>query len=435
MSRQQFNDGQEVIFQDFNKMGARVENQFYDRVLFEMLQRAENALFDDGFLVSYASPSSVSVNAGVGFQTDASQVAPEPKKRLLYRASATTLNLVAPDLTNDRIDIVVMRAARAEGAAESRKFKDAGTGVISNQNLVTSNDWEAEFDIVEGTPNVSPTVPATPSGWIKIAELTVNAVTGLSGSGDVSDERTLMPVGGSATINSLPFVRLTAMAGLTIQQACAEIDNFLKFGYQNYTDYDVLGADPAVPAVNRVRLYHKGGVWYSRENGGAVTPIGSGGGGGGGGAEWLGDALEVDENAAKVKQFQQSAGQKETLWIKVPQGYLAGRQIFAYLNAYSPSSADQWKFQVVATLIRKNQDAVTSVANQRTINSGDITNTVANQDRQLSFDITSATGQINGFAVSAGDRIKLELTRIAPTGTEDTADISMVPGSTEVKFG
>lgn len=435
MSRQQFNDGQELIYQDFNKMGARVENQLYDRVIYEMLQRAENALFSDSFLVSYASPSSVSVNAGVGFQTDNTQVSPEPKKRLLYRAAAATLNIVAPDLVNARIDIVVMRAARASGATESRKFKDAGTGVISNQNLVTSNDWEAEFDIVEGTPSGSPAVPATPSGWIKIAELTVNAVTGLSGAGDVDDTRTLMPVGGAATINSLAFVRLTQSAGLTLQDALEEVDNFLKFGYQNYTDYDVLGADPAAPGTSKVRLYHKGGVWYSRENGGAITPLGSGAGGGGGGAEWLGDSLETTDLGAKIKQFAQSAGQKETLWLKVPQGYLSGRQIFMYLNAYSPSSANQWKFQVVSTLIRKNLDAVTSVANQRTVNSGDITNTVVNQDRQISFDLTSATGQINGFAVSAGDRIKVELTRIAPGGTEDTADINIVPGSTEVKFG
>jgi hypothetical protein len=434
MSRQQFNDGQEVIFQDFNKMGARVENQFYDRVIYEMLQRAENALFDDGFLVSYASPSSVSVNAGVGFQTDNTQVSPEPKKRLLYRAGSTTLNLVAPDLVNDRIDIVVMRAARVSGATESRKFKDAGTLVISNQNLVTSNDWESEFDIVEGTPAGSPVAPATPSGWIKISELYVNAVTGLSGAIDVDDTRTLMPVGGSATINSLAFVRLTQSAGLTIQQACAEIDAFLKNGYQEYTDYDVLGADPAVPAVSKVRLYHKGGVWYSRENGGTITPLGSGAGGGSG-AEWLGDAFEATENGAKTKQFAQGGGQMETLWVKVPQGYLAGRQIFLYLNAYSPSAADQWKFQTVATLIRENQDAVTSVANQRTANSGDIVNAVANRDREVFFDLTSATGQINGFAVSPGDRIKVELTRIVPGGTEDTADIRMVPASTEVKFG
>lgn len=434
MSRQQFNDGQEVVFGDFNKMGARVENQLYDRVIFEMLQRAENALFDDGFLVSYASPSSVSAGAGVGFQTDNTQVAPEPKKRLLYRASSTTLNVTAPDLVNDRIDIVVMRAARVSGATESRKFKDAGTLVISNQNLVTSNDWESEFLIVDGTPAGSPVAPATPAGYIKIAELYVNAVTGLSGAGDVTDFRTLMPVGGSATINSLAFVRLTQSAGLTIQQACAEIDNFLKFGYQNYTDYDVLGADPAVPAASRVRLYHKGGVWYSRESGGTITPIGSGAGGGSG-AEWLGDAFEATENGAKTKQFSQGGGQTETLWVKVPQGYLAGRQIFLFLNAYSPSAADQWKFQTVATLIRENQDAVTSVANQRTANSGDIVNAVANRDREVFFDLTSATGQINGFAVSPGDRIKVELTRIVPGGTEDTADIRMVPASTEVKFG
>jgi hypothetical protein len=434
MSRQKFNDGMEVIFQDFDKVGTRVENQLYDRVIYEMLQKTDNALFSNGFQVSFVSPTSVSVNAGVGFQNDSTQVLPEPKKRLLYRAAATTLTLVAPDTVNDRIDIVVMRAVRANIASETRKFKDAGTGVISNQNMVVATDWESEFDIVEGTPAGSPVEPATPAGWIKIANLLVSAVTGLSGAGAVTDTRVLMPVGGAATINSLAFLRLTQNAALTIQQAFQETDTLLKFGYQNYTDYDVLVTDPAAPAASRIRLYHKSGVWYGRENSGTITPIGSGAGGGSG-AEWIGDSFQADEFGAKTKQYGQGAGQTETLWVKVPQGYLAGRQIFLYLSAYSPSATNQWKLQTVATLIRKNLDAVSSVTNQRTANSGDITNTVVHQDRQVSFDLTSAIGQINGFAVSAGDRIKVELTRITPGGTEDTADIRMVPASTEVKFG
>jgi hypothetical protein len=236
MARRKFNDGMEVIFQDFDKMGALVERTMYDRVIYEIVQRAQNSFFSDSFLVSYASPTSVSVSAGVGFQTDNTQVDPEPIRRLMYRPSAQTVNLTAPDLVNPRIDIIVCKSLRAVSETGTRKFKDAGSGVISNETFDLQSDWEAELLAVAGTPAGSPTAPATPSGYIKIATLTVPAVVGMSGSGNVTDDRVLMPIGGSATINSLAFVRLTQSAGLTLQQALAEVDAYLKFGRQDYTD-------------------------------------------------------------------------------------------------------------------------------------------------------------------------------------------------------
>jgi hypothetical protein len=434
MARRKFNDGQEIVFQDFNKMGQTIEQELYERVIFELVQRGEDAFFDDSFLVNYASPTSVTVNAGSGFQTDATQVAPESKKRLLYRASAPTINLTAPHASLDRIDLVVCKAARADGASETRKYKSP-LGAISNESLVTSDDWEAEIITVDGTAAGSPVAPAVPAGYIKLAECYVSAVSGMSGSGDVTDFRTLMPVGGAATINSLTAVRVTADAALAIQQAILELDTLAKYGLLDYNDFTDQVSDPAVPAAGKMRVYNKGGVLYSRDTVNGIAPLGSGAGGGSG-AEWHGDALEeYDAVNEKVKKFVQGDTQKETLWLKIPQGYLSGRQILMYLNFYSPGSSNQFKFQVVSTLIRKNLDAVTSVANQRTVDSGDITNTVANQDRQLSFQVTSATGTINSVAATAGDRIKVELTRIAPSGSEDTNDVSMVPGSTEVKFG
>jgi hypothetical protein len=435
MARRQFNDGQELVFADLNKMGATIEKELYDRVIYELLQKAEDAVFSDGFLVGYVSPTQVSVNAGVGFQTDATVTDPEPQKRLLYRPNPTTINLTPPDLSFDRIDLVVMKAARVDGATESRKYKDATTSVISNQNMVVTNDWEAEFLVVDGTPAASPVAPAVPSGYIEIASLLVSAVTGLSGAGAVTDLRTILPVGGAATINSLAFSLLTQSAALSIQQAFSETDGLLLDGKARQNDFVDRVTDPAVPAANNLRLYNKGGLLFTRDSLGVVTPVGSGAGGGGGGAQWLGDAFESTEYNQKVKEFAYSGSQKETIFIHVPQGYLSGRQIKMYLGHYSPSAANQFKMQMTSSLVRKSIDAISSTANQHVSNSGDITNTVADQYRELSFDITNSTGQINGFAVNAGDLIRVELERIAPGGTEDTADIRMVPATTEVKFG
>ena len=91
--------------------------------------------------------------------------------------------------------------------------------------------------------------------------------------------------------------------------------------------------------------------------------------------------------------------------------------------------------QIVTSLIRKDVDAISSTTNQNTSDSGDKTNTVANQYRKLDINLSNATGQINSVTVQPGDIIKLELSRIAPAGTDDTQDLRFIPTSTEVKFG
>lgn len=437
MGSAKFNDGMEVIYQDFDRLQKLMRQELYERVIFELIQRAEDSFFDDGFLVSYASPSSVSVGPGVGFQTDATQTGENSKKRLLYNAASMTLNLTPADVVNDRIDIVLAKHAVDTTDTDTRKFKDAGSGVISNQSFDIEEDWVTELSIVDGTPAITPAAPATPSGFIKIAELYVNAVTGLSGSGDVTDTRDLMPLGGSVLLNTLGKQRVTAGAAVPLSTIISDIDAFLKNGYQQYTDFDDVVTDPAAPGAGKKRVYFKGDAAFFRNQGGTVTPLGSGGGGGGG-ANWLPQAgnapLEDFTYDERTWQFQQSLGQKLILWVRVPSSYIAGRQVKMLSEFFSPSAADEWKMQVTSTLVRKNNDAITTVTNQNVANSGDFTNAVANRIREATINLSSATGTINSVAISAGDILKLELTRIAPAGTEDTADISFIPSSTEVTF-
>lgn len=440
MGSQKFNDGQEIVFEDLNALQARTRKELYDRVILELVQRAKNAMFGDSFLVSRVSSTQVSVNPGNGFQEDLTVDSEQPVQRLLYRAAAVPLTITAPDGVNDRIDLVVIKHNRADGPTESRKFKNASTDVITNENLVTTEDWEADVELVDGTPAGSPSAPAVPSGYIKLAEVYVTAVTGIAVSGALTDSRTLMPLGASATINSLAFGRLTQSAALTIQQAMEEIDDLLEDGQLDTNLFSDVVSDPAAPATNLQRImYNKGGTLFVRESnpeGGAILPVGSGAGGGGGGANWVGDALEDEEYGEKVFKFAQSDSAELQLYIKVPQGYLSGRQIQAFLGGYSPSASNEWRMQIVSSLIRKGQDAVSSTANQETNNSGDILNDQADEFRELTIDVTDVSGQINGFSVSPGDLIRLELTRIAPNdGTEDTADVRFIPSTTEVKFG
>jgi hypothetical protein len=438
MPRAHWEDGAEIVRNDLNATSKALQRELYDRVILELVQRAENAFFSDSFLCSFSSANQFIIKKGVGFISDAAQVSPEPQKRLLYRSADVTQLISSPDSVNDRIDIVCLIAGVVDELTGSRKFKDATTSVITTQSLVIQKDWEAEILVVDGTPAVTPAAPAIPSGYIKIAEVYVTAVTGIANGAAITDTRSLMPIGSSTTVNTIGFQRLPAGAAKTLLELFTSADQFLKFGYFNYSDFDELGADPAAPGASKVRLYYKGGVWYGRSASG-ITPLGSGGGGGGGGANWvpvsgLGPVVD-NEYDEKVWLFEQGAGQKLTLWSKVPTSYLAGRQIKMKGGFYSPSSADDWKVQATCTLIRKNNDAVTSVANQNVSNSGDIVNAVANRFNEISLDLSTTLGAINSVAVQPGDLIKIEIERIAPSGTEDAADLRFIPSSTEVIFG
>lgn len=440
MPLRNWEDGVEIVRSDLNSIPKALQRELYDRLAYELIQRAENAFFQDSFLVSFSSANSVVINAGLGFQSDSSQVSPEPQKRPLYIESDMTELIDTPDSVNNRIDIVCVKASIVDELTASRKFKDATSSVISNQSVVIQKDWSVDIQIVAGTPSLTPAIPATPAGYIKIAELAVTAVTGLAGAGAVTDKRSIIPLGSSTTVNTTGYQRLPAGSAKTLSELFASVDAYLKNGYFNYFDIDEINAptaEPASPGANKQRLFYRDGVLYIKSSAGIKTPVGSGSGGGGGGANWQPVAglspVESYEFDEKVWMFESGAGQALTLWSKVPNGFISGRQPIFKGAFYSPSTANQFKFQIEATLIRKNNDAITSTTNVNIANSGDITNAVANRMRELSIDLASTLGAINGVAISAGDIIKLKLVRIAGT-SEDTADVRFIPSSTEVLY-
>lgn len=160
-----------------------------------------------------------------------------------------------------------------------------------------------------------------------------------------------------------------------------------------------------------------------------------GGAGGGGGLQWTpvdGFApVEDFEFGGKVYLFGQGLTQKLQAYLKVPQGYTAGKQIKLYVALYSPSASGTVLMQTVATLIKKNSTAIDATTNQRTSTNTAITNSVAKQYREISCDLTSSTGTINSVAVAGGDLIKIELSR----GSDlDSADVRVVPDATEPKY-
>lgn len=200
-----------------------------------------------------------------------------------------------------------------------------------------------------------------------------------------------------------------------------------------------LGADPAATATSVGRIVFRTDLKQPRIQIDATTWAGlGGGGGGGGGLRWNAEEgtapLTGCENGELVYLYEQGKPNRLSVFLKVPQSYPGGQQITMYHSLYSPSTSNVFRMQTASYLIRSNTDAVTSTLNSNIANTGDITNTVANQYRQVNTVLTDGSGQINGVAVSGGDLIRVDLTRVTPTGTDDSEDIRFIPSSTEVTF-
>jgi hypothetical protein len=199
-TRVNINDGQELVFSDINKIAPRMEKHLFERVLYELLQRTANAFFGDSFKVIYSTSTSAQIKAGVGFINNTGVDGWESKQQPLYNDADLTINFATPNPTNPRIDIVVVKASLVDGNTESRKYKNASTDVVTNEDFVTSKDWYFDYQIVEGTPDPSPVAPAVPTGYIRIASCLVNATTGFSGQTDITDERAELPLAGPSSV-------------------------------------------------------------------------------------------------------------------------------------------------------------------------------------------------------------------------------------------
>ena len=164
-----------------------------------------------------------------------------------------------------------------------------------------------------------------------------------------------------------------------------------------------------------------------------------GGGGGGGGFIWNetpGNSPTRAELAGeRVYDFEQGASQTLVGWVKVPSSYSAGNQISMTIGfAVASAGTDKVKMNTTATRIATGA-AVTDVTNQHASTAADTTlNGTQNALNFSVLDLTDGSGEINSVAVAPGNLIKVELTRSAPAGTEDTNDIRLIPSVTEVTF-
>jgi len=161
----------------------------------------------------------------------------------------------------------------------------------------------------------------------------------------------------------------------------------------------------------------------------------AGAGGGGGSILWGapdGNApLFEEEFSNNVWKFIDGGSQELWAIIKVPQTY-SGAQIKLFVEAYSSSTSNTWKLEATAYLVRSGTDAANSTTNSHASTNSNVTNDATQyKSNAVELDLTDADGEINSIAVSAGDSIRVKLTRAS--GTTDTADVRLIDGAAELK--
>lgn len=161
-----------------------------------------------------------------------------------------------------------------------------------------------------------------------------------------------------------------------------------------------------------------------------------GGAGGGAGANWsdqTGDAPVEDfaDTGEKTWLYESGLTQNLVLFLKVPAAYAPGTQINCLIGLYSPSAANTILLESTTYLIQKDTDAVTSTTNSHASTNSALTNTVADQFREATLDLSDAAGEVNSVAIAAGDLLRIVLVRGTDT---DTADIRFIPSATEPTF-
>jgi hypothetical protein len=191
------NQFEKIVSQDINDLQKNVHQSMYDGFLYHFTRKTSGFL-GDGFSTTRTSLTTVSVAAGRAYYYDNTQTGYEPKYRSINLASALTLTIgtspwaALPASGYSRYDIIVIRPKVEVTSTASRYVKTGGTGPIALQTIDKVSEQTYEVDVVEGTPVIgTPSVPATPSGWLKVCDVLLDD-TGIVSQDEITDRRIVL---------------------------------------------------------------------------------------------------------------------------------------------------------------------------------------------------------------------------------------------------
>ena len=192
------NQYEKVVSDDINQAQLAMAQSMQDDFLYRFFGEVNGCCGSD-LAVSYVSALAGSIAVGTAFMWDAAQTGNTPKYRMIKAATAIPFTLTAADGTHDRIDRICLAPNFAVTGTSARFVKAGGTGAISSQTVTKIQEMTYTLTVVAGTPGASPSAPATPAGNISLATVLVTAITGMSGSGAVTDTRTVLALAFSST--------------------------------------------------------------------------------------------------------------------------------------------------------------------------------------------------------------------------------------------
>lgn len=263
MARRNFNDGQEIVPEDLSGIAIASEQSLLDRILPELLLGQASKVFGSSFKVGFVGATTVSVAAGVGLLADVAQVSPEPVNRLLYNPASQNATISAAHATNNRKDIISIKAVLSNELTDTRKFKDAGTLVVSNVSMVIQKDWRLDIVVTKGIEDGSVAVPSTPAGYLKIAEVLVTAATGVVGAASITDSRPKFGIDGyDAICGSSAYCTHATLADVLA-------DSNVGVGSRVRVDTSETISTPVALSKNNMQIDFKPGVTFSK--GGSAT--------------------------------------------------------------------------------------------------------------------------------------------------------------------
>lgn len=189
--RMKWNTGESIGATDLERMG-----QIASQSLFHTLARffrnntgdPQSGFFGDDCLVSAVGGLDVQVAAGLGLIYDAAESdGYDTHYKPIVVAAADVQTLAAHDPSNPRIDLVALAPATADEDSQTDQVKDPGTGAVSSQSINKRVRHSYALQVVQGTPAASPSAPATPAGYLAVAEVTVPAGAGALTVADARD--------------------------------------------------------------------------------------------------------------------------------------------------------------------------------------------------------------------------------------------------------
>ncbi len=205
-----FNDGEGVVYGDFNDLQRFMRSRLVD------YQLAYQQRLHDAGLTAFANPSHLfcigNSAAPYAHATNNRQIRNEAGpifqvvggELLVYNVTADEVNTAVGTLSlsaaNPRWVLVSVELAYADGDSQSRDFKDATTGVVTTSSVNKQRRVTATWTVTQGAENASPVEPATPSGDVKYCAIKIGtATTLLDPTTELRDYR--MPIGNVETLD------------------------------------------------------------------------------------------------------------------------------------------------------------------------------------------------------------------------------------------